>query len=75
MVTQIERLITAAELLQRGAKVIKALRTGGNGEAAAAIEKECNAIAKRIVSTARGRRRNGARARKQLRNGGNGRFQ
>ncbi|KKK71741.1 hypothetical protein LCGC14_2910900 [marine sediment metagenome] len=74
MVQQIERLITVAEALQRGVAIVKKLRTGGNGEAAAAIEKECNTLAKRIVSVSKGRRRRGIRARQQNR-AGNGRFQ
>ncbi len=74
MVAQVERIITIAEALIRAQRIVKQLRTTGNGEAAALIERECKALSKQIVSRAKGRRRNGIRARKQLRNG-SGRFQ
>ncbi len=73
MVQQLERIITIAEAVNRAQKAIRSLRQGGNGEAAAALEKECNDQCKRIVSVARGRRRNASRARKQNRGVG-GRF-
>lgn len=73
MTTALSRIIVAAELAARAAKVIKALKNDGQPEAAAVLERECNAACKRIVSVARGRRRNAARARKQNRTG-NGRF-
>ena len=73
MVAQVERIITIAEALIRAQRIVKQLRTRGNGEAAALIEKECKSLSKQIVSRAKGRRRNGIRARKQLRDG-NGRF-
>ncbi len=68
MVASLENLIRVAEVAARAASVVKALRKNGNNEAADVIDKECRAACKRIVSVARGRRRNAARARKQLRN-------
>ncbi len=68
-----ERVIAVAEAVDRGIKLVKALRKDGNGEVAAVIEKECTRLAKQIVSRAKGRRRNGIRARSQQRNS-NGRF-
>lgn len=73
MVASLENLIRVAEVAVRAGQAVKALRKNGNPEAAAVIEKECNAACKKIVSVARGRRRNAARARKQLRGNG-GRF-
>lgn len=73
MVAQLERIITIAEAVNRAQAAIRKVRQGGNGEAAASLERECSAQCKKIVSVARGRRRNASRARKQLRNG-NGRF-
>ncbi len=73
MVQALERILVAAELAARAAKTIKALRNADQPQAAMVLEKECNAACKRIVSVARGRRRNAARARKQMR-GGTGRF-
>ena len=67
MVTSLENLIRIAELAARAAKAVSALKKTGNGEAAAVIEKECNAACKRIVSVARGRRKRSARARSQQR--------
>lgn len=73
MVASLENLIRVAEIAVRAGQAVKALRKNGNPEAAAVIEKECNAACKRIVSVARGRRARGNRARKQLRGNG-GRF-
>ncbi len=73
MVQQLERIITIAEAVNRAQAAIRKLRTGGNGQAAAALERECVTQCKKIVSVARGRRRNAARARSQQR-GNSGRF-
>jgi len=73
MVANLENLIRVAEIAVRAGQAVKALRKNGNPEAAAVIEKECNAACKKIVSVARGRRRQATRARKQLRSNG-GRF-
>ncbi len=74
MVQQLERIISIAEAVNRAQQAIRKLRSGGNGEAAAALERECIRASKKIVSVARGRRRNAARARNQQR-GNSGRFQ
>lgn len=73
MVASVENLIRVAELAVRAGQAVKALRRNGNAEAANILEKECTAACKKIVSVARGRRRNAARARRQLRGNG-GRF-
>lgn len=67
MVMQLERIISVAELLARGAKTVKALRAGDNGEAATVIQAECNRIAKQIVSGSRRRAAASRRARNQTR--------
>lgn len=73
MVANLENLIRVAEIAVRAGQAVKALRKNGNPEAAAVIEKECNAACKRIVSVAKGRRRRANTARKQNR-GNSGRF-
>lgn len=70
MVTAIERLITVGELVARGARVVKALRKDGNGEAAALLERECDMQCKRLIARIRRARASGARAKRRNRIGG-----
>lgn len=67
MVMALERILTLADLLARGAKTVKTLTAGGNGEAASVIQTECNRIAKQIVGASRRRAAASRRARNQNR--------
>ncbi len=73
MVATLSNLIRIAELAARAGQAVAALKKTGNGEAAAVLERECNAACKQIVRAARNRRGRANRARKQTRGLG-GRF-
>ena len=64
----LERIITVAELLARGAKTAKALTASGNGEAASVIQAECNRLARGIVAGSKRRSAASRKARGQTRN-------
>jgi len=67
MVQALEKVLLAAELLERGQKVVKALRKNGNTAGADQVQKACDELARSMARKIASNRKASLRARRASR--------
>lgn len=67
MTTALQKVLLAAELLERGSKVVASLRKNGDTTAADVVQKACNQFARSVARRAANAMASSRRARKARR--------